>query len=127
MSLLLFNYFSSFSSGLISHNMKSCSTLFFFSFILASLFFLHYVVEPLKYRSKLTNITHKCIQIKKKTVINYTNLSYQVSQLHMQHIARKRVNHTIPCRPLDDDTIEKIFSKHLIPRQFISYSILISF
>ena len=126
MSLLLFNYFPSFSSVFYILFMKSCSTLSFIFITLATLLFLHYVVEPLKYRSKLTSFTLNYIQNENDTTTRDILLSHQVSQFHIQPLVRKRANHTVPSRPLDDDTIEKIFSRHLIPRKFISYSILIS-
>ena len=126
-SLLLFNYFPSFSSAFPILLMKSCSTLFFIFITLATLLSIRYVEQPLKYRSKLTSFTLNYIQTQNDTTSRDILLSHQVSQLHMQPLARKRVNLTIPSRPLDDDTIEKIFSRHLIPRKFISYSILICF
>ncbi len=124
---LLFNYFPSFSSVFSILLMESCSTLSFIFITLATLLSLHYVEQPLKYRSKLTGFTLNYNQTQNDTTIRDILLSHQVSQLHIQPCARKRVNLTIPSRPLDDDTIEKIFSRHLIPRKFISYSILISF
>ena len=126
-SLLLFNYLSSFSSVFSILLMKSCSTLFFIFITLTILLSLHYVEQPLKHRSKLTGFTLNYIQTQNDTTSRDILLSHQVSQLYMQPLARKRVNLTIPSRPLDDDTIEKIFSRHLIPRKFISYRILISF
>ena len=126
MSLLLFNYLHSFSSVFSILLMKSCSTLFFIFITLATLLSFRYVEQPLKYRSKITSFTLKYNQTQNDTTTRDILLSHQVSQLHIQPLERKKVNLTVPSRPLDDDTIEKIFSKHLIPRQFISYSILIS-
>ena len=126
-SLLLFNYFPSFSSVFSILLMKFCSILFFVVITLATLLFLRYVEQPLKHRSKLTSFTQNYIQTENDTTIRDILLSHQVSQFHIQPLARKRVNLTVSSHPLDDDTIEKIFSRHLIPRKFISYSILISF
>ena len=106
--------------------MKSCSALFFIFITLATLLSFRYVEQPLKYRSKLTGFTLNYIQTQNDTTTRDILLSHQVSQLHIHPLVRKRVNLIVPSRSLDDDTIEKIFSKHLIPRKFISYSILIS-
>ena len=126
-SLLLFSYFPSFSSVFSILLMKSCSTLFFIFITLATLLSFRYIEQPLKHRSKLTGFTLNYIQTQNDTTTRDILLSHQVSQLHIHPLVRKKVNHTIPSRPLNDDTIEKIFSKHLIPRKFISYSIPISF
>ena len=126
-SLLLFNYFPSFSSAFSILFMKSCSTLSFIFITLATLLSLHYVEQPLKYRSKLISFILNYNQTQNDTTIRDILLSHQVSQLHIQPLAKKKVNLTVSSSPLDDDTIEKIFSKHLIPKKFISYSILISF
>ena len=107
--------------------MKSCSALFFIFITLATLLSFRYVEQPLKYRSKLAGFILNYIQTQDDTTTRDVILSHQVNQLNIQPLVRKKVNHTIPSRPLNDDTIEKIFSKHLIPRKFISYSIPISF
>ncbi len=106
--------------------MKSCSTLSFIFITLATLLSFRYIEQPLKHRSKLTSFTLNYNQTENDTTSRDIFLSHQVSQLHIQPLVRKKVNHIVPSRPLDDDTIEKIFSRHLIPRKFISYSILIS-
>ena len=127
MSLLLFNYLPSFSSVFSILLMKSCSTLFFIFITLATLLSFRYIEQPLKYRSKLAGFILNYIQTQNDTTTRDIPLSHQDSQFHIQPLVRKRVNLTVPSRPLDDDTIEKIFSRHLIPRKFISYSIPISF
>ena len=86
------------------------SALFFIFITLATLLSFRYVEQPLKYRSKLTGFTLNYNQTQNDTTIRDILLSHQVSQLHIQPCARKRVNLTIPSRPLDDDTIETIFS-----------------
>ena len=126
MSLLLFNYLSSFSSAFSILLMKFCSAHFFIFITLATLLSFRYVEQPLKHRLKITGFTLNYIQTENDTKTRDILLSHQVSQLHMQPLVRKKVNLTVSSRSLDDDTIEKIFSRHLIPRKFISYSILIS-
>ena len=79
MSLLLFNYLSSFSSAFSILLMKFCSAHFFIFITLATLLSFRYVEQPLKYRSKLTGFTLNYNQTQNDTTIRDILLSHQVS------------------------------------------------